>query len=166
MKNLPAWIKKILDSENLTCGRCDNSFDKEELVSIGIQKSSRSPQKEILFIGIVCNKCKEMTIFELQEMTLLDLSVEVLEEQSESYSRKKKKELDKEIGTKNNSRNKPRIIRSKITRKEIKDSVNFLNNINNHEEFLVALGMSLDEIEGYNIKKKTTKRKKEDNEGK
>ena len=165
MKDLHSWIRKILNSENLTCGKCDKLFSKRELASIGIQKSSRKPYKEILFIGIICKECGEMTIFELQEMTLLDLAFEILEEQSESHSNQKKKELDKEINnSKNNikNNNQPKVIRSKITRKEIKDSVNFLQNNKYHEDFLVALGMSLDEIDKYKIKKKRKRKKNED----
>ncbi len=158
MKDLPSWIRKILNSENLTCGKCDKLFNKRELASIGIQKSSRKPHKEILFIGIVCKECGEMTIFELQEMSLLDLAFEILEEQSESHNNQNKRELDNEISIKDN--NQPKMRRSKITCKEVKDSVNFLNKIKSHEEFLVALGMSLEEIGKYNIKKKRKRKKK------
>lgn len=165
MKDLPSWIRKILNSENLTCGKCDKLFDKRELASIGIQKSSRKPHKEILFMGIVCKECGEMTIFELQEMSLLDLAFEILEEQSESHTNQKKKELDEEISNKNsikdnNFNSPPKIRRSKITCKEVKESVNFLNKIKSHEEFLVALGMSLEEIDKYSIKKERKRKKK------
>ena len=168
MKDLPSWIRKILTSDNLTCGRCDKTFSHKELISVGIQKSSRRPHKEILFIGIACDKCGEMTIFELQEMGLLNLAFEIIEEQTEEYTNKKKRELDNEINNStrkrpeqpNNQQNQQKIIRSKITRKEIKEDVRILNNIKYHEDFLVALGMSLDDIEKYRFKKRKKKKKK------
>jgi len=166
MKDLPSWIEKILNSDNLTCGRCDKNFSRKELISVGIQKSSRKPHKEILFIGIACGKCGEMTIFELQEMSLLNLAFEIIEEQAEEYTNKKKRELDNDIKSakkrpgqqnKQNNRQQKRVIRSKITRKEIKEDVRILNNIEFHEDFLVALGMSLDDIEKYSFKKRKKK---------
>ena len=174
MKDLPSWIRKILTSDNLTCGRCDKIFNHKELISVGIQKSSRRPHKEILFIGIACDKCGEMTIFELQEMGLLNLAFEIIEEQTEEYTNKKKRELDKEINStrkrpgqqdrqnnqqNNNNQQHQQIIRSKITRKEIKEDIRILNNIKYHEDFLVALGMSLDDIEKYRFKKRKKRKK-------
>ena len=168
MKDLPSWIEKILNSDNLTCGRCDKNFSRKELISVGIQKSSRKPHKEILFIGIACDECGEMTIFELQEMSLLNLAFEIIEEQAEEYTDKRKRELDNEIKStrkrpeqqnKQNNHQQQKIIRSKITRKEIKDDVRILNNLKYHEDFLVALGMSLDDIEKYSYKKGKKKKK-------
>lgn len=176
MKDLPSWIKRILISDNLTCGRCDKVFSHKELISVGIQKSSRKPHKEVLFIGIACNICGEMTIFELQEMSLLNLAFEIIEEQTEEHTDKKKRELDNEMDNsnikkrpgqpnnqrQNNHHQQQKIIKSKITLKEIKEDVRILNNIKYHEDFLVALGMSLDDIEKYSFKKRK-KRKKNEN---
>ena len=177
MKDLPSWIRKILNSDNLTCGRCDKIFSRKELISVGIQKSSRKPHKEILFIGIACDICGEMTIFELQEMSLLNLAFEIIEEQTEEFTNKKKRELDNEMSN-NSIRKRPgqpnnrqqsnqqnqqqKMITSKITRKEIKEDVKILNNIKYHEDFLVALGMSLDDIEKYRFKKRKKRKKNED----
>lgn len=157
MKDLPRWVKEILDDQNLTCGKCNNAFVFKDLFAIGIEKSSKKPHKEVLFLGIICKKCGEMTNFELQEMTLLDLAFEVLEDQSQNQSDQNKQELDTEMGIKRGTI-KPKKTRSKITLKEIKDHADFLKNVKTHEEFLVALGMSLDEIEKYNIKKKKKKK--------
>ncbi len=184
MKDLPSWIRKILNSDNLTCGRCDKIFSRKELISVGIQKSSRKPHKEILFIGIACDICGEMTIFELQEMSLLNLAFEIIEEQTEEFTNKKKRELDNEMSNNSirkrpgqpsnnqqqsnrqnnqqNQQNQQKIITSKITRKEIKEDVKILNNIKYHEDFLVALGMSLDDIEKYRFKKRKKRKKNED----
>ena len=156
MRDLPNWVKKILNDDNLTCGVCDEHVSLKDLFSIGIQKSNKRPYKEVLSIGIFCSSCKEMTIFELNEMTLLDFAFEILEEQSRVQDNKNRKDLDKEMGIplirkKGKTKSK---IKSKITMKEIKESVSLLNELKTHDDFLVALGMSLEEIESYKIRKK------------
>ncbi len=156
MKDLPNWVKKILDNDKLTCGACDKLVTFKNLFSVGIQKSNKKPYKEVLSIGLVCKYCNEMTIFELNEMTLLDLAFEVLEEQSKTQDSQNKEDLDKEMGT---ASKKSKKVKSKITIREIKDSVAFLNELETHDDFLMALGMSLEEIESYKIKKHNRKPK-------
>ncbi len=158
MKDLPHWVKKILDNDNLTCGVCDKVVSLKDLFSMGIQKSSVKPHRETLFVGIVCKACKEMTLFELKEMTLLDFAFEILEEQSKAQSKNNRKELDKEMKTSSRSK-KVKKTKSKITLKEIKNSVAFLNKIETHDDFLMALGMSIDQIESYKLKKNNRKTK-------
>ncbi|KKL80137.1 hypothetical protein LCGC14_2007800, partial [marine sediment metagenome] len=104
MKDLPHWVKKILENDNLTCGVCDKVVSLKDLFSMGIQKSSMKPYKEVLFVGIVCKACKEMTLFELREMTLIDFAFEILGGQSQVQSRTNKKELDKEINISSRSK--------------------------------------------------------------
>lgn len=164
MKNLPHWIQDIIDSNNLTCGRCNQIFYLKDLFSIGIEKSSKNPHKDVLFLGMICKKCGEMTNFELQEMSLIDLAFEVLEEQSSAQTEKKKKELDCELGiTAGDQNDSPKKIkeashnRSKITLKEIKDHSDFLKKIETDDQLLGAMGMSIDEMEKYNIQKKKFK---------
>ncbi len=177
MKSLPSWIKKILEDEHLTCGQCNNLFKYEDLLSVGVQKSNHKKEKEVLFIGIICKECKEMTVFELQEMSLLELSIEVLGEQTEKEINNKKRELDNEIKNENkkeDNQNKSDIIKpkrikkmqSRITVKEIKDIKDFLNSkdyfkVENYDDFLIAMGMCLEDIDKYKIKKRKRKDKNE-----
>jgi hypothetical protein len=158
MQNLPQWIKKILTENKLTCGKCGRVFDAKELLSVGIQKSSRPPHKEVLALGIFCDSCNEMTIFELQEMTLLDLSFDVLAEQSGKQVEQITKESNKEMRIeKKNKIISKRTKRSKITLREIRETTKFLNEINNHDDLLLAMGMTIKEIEKY---KKQSKKKR------
>ena len=151
MKDLPSWVKEVLDNKNLSCGKCNKVFALKDLCSVGIERSSKNKEKNVLFLGIICENCGETTNFQLQEMTLLDLAFEVLEEQSKEQTDKTKKELDAEMGIKKRQKVK-RNVRSKITLKEIKDHADFLKTVKTHDEFLLALGMSLDEIEENNFK--------------
>lgn len=164
MKDLPQWVKKILDNENLTCGVCDRVVSLKDLSSMGIQKSSVKPHRETLFIGIICKSCKEMTLFELKEMTLLDFAFEILAEQSKEQSKEQsraqtknnRKELKKETNIPL-KKEKFKKAKSKITLKEIKKSVSFLNSLETHDDFLIALGMSIEQIESYKLKKNERK---------
>ena len=153
MKDLPNWVKKVLEKDNLTCGVCNKHVGLKDLLSVGIQKSAKKPHKEVLAVGLTCRDCKEMTIFEMNEMTLLDLAFEILEEQSKVQDTQNRKDLDQELGVTNNKKFN-RATRSKITMKEIKKSVTLLNKLETHDDFLMALGMSLEEIESYKLKKR------------
>lgn len=180
MKDIPQWIRRILNNEKLTCGKCSKTFSSSELFSIGIQKGTKRPQKEVLFIGLVCGSCGEMTIFELDEMGLVDFSLEILEgensDMAENETKIKEEKLfnininmsNKKIDNedeeeeeededpreeKENSRISKRS-KSKITVKEIKDVINFLEKNKSHEDFLLEMGMSLEDIEKYRVKKK------------
>lgn len=164
MRDLPNWIKKVLDNDDLTCGACNKIVSLKDLFSVGIQKGSKKPHKEVLAIGLICEFCKEMTIFELNDMTLLDLAFEILEEQSKTHDNKNRKDLDKEMGIEDdknvkNDKNDKKFKRtkSKITSKEIKKTVTFLNELKTHDDFLLALGMSWEEIDSYKIKKRDRK---------
>ena len=61
--------------------------------------------------------------------------------------------LNEGSGLTNRSRDRKKVKKSKITQKELNDAVKFLQTINNHEELLVAMGMSPEEIVKYNGKK-------------
>ena len=100
---------------------------------------------------------KFKTFFELNEMTLLDLAFEILEEQSKVQDTQNRKDLDEEMGVADNKKSKK--IRSKITVKEIKKSVSLLNKLETHDDFLMALGMSLEEIESYKLKRHKKRKK-------
>ena len=156
MRDLPNWIKKVLNNDDLTCGACNKPVSLKDLFSVGIQKGSKKPYKEVLAIGLICKDCKEMTIFELNDMTLLDLAFEILEEQSKYQDNKNREDLDKEMGIE--QENKLQKIRSKITSKEIKKSVALLNELKTHDDFLFALGMSWEEIDSYKLKKRDRKK--------
>lgn len=151
MKDLPDWIRKVVEEDSLTCGACDKGVTLKELFSVGIKKSVKKPHNEVLAIGLECRHCKEMTFFEFNEMTLLDLAFEILEEESKVSDKKNRKELDEEMGV--SKGRKSNRVRSKITVKEIKKSVEMLNKLETHDDFLMALGMSLEEIDSYKLKK-------------
>ncbi|MHA1469582.1 MAG: hypothetical protein ACTSSP_03350 [Candidatus Asgardarchaeia archaeon] len=159
MKEIPNWILNILKEEELTCSKCDKIFEVDNLISIGIQESSQAPHHDTLCIGIFCHRCKELTIFELKEMSLLEFAFEILGRETENDKAhmpkvRKKKRRSIPSSLRNSQGSGPqRRKRSKITLKEMNKDVSFLKSLNTHEEFLLALGMSLEEIDKYNIKK-------------
>jgi len=157
MKNIPEWVVKVIKTDSLNCNKCRVLFKMDSLISIGIQESSLEPHEDKLCVGMYCDNCKEMTIFELKEMTLIEFAFEILEKETEPKDRKEKNKiinnpLDILGENKKVKRRKP-IPRSKITKKEIRDSVKFLGSIKTHEEFLVAMGLSPEQIKQYDYKK-------------
>jgi hypothetical protein len=99
MKNVPSWVVDALMSKKFMCQGCRKVLDKiETLKAMGIRECFKDPMKESFFIELCCPKCKTITFFELQEMTLVDLSFEILdeveeeEEEMEIRNKKNKKE--------------------------------------------------------------------------
>ncbi|HUS51436.1 MAG TPA: hypothetical protein VMZ91_14800 [Candidatus Paceibacterota bacterium] len=169
MKNIPTWIVKALKKEVVTCHYCKEVFSDNAIMAVGIRKGQGVKAKEFLFVELFCSKCKKVTLFELTEMYLEEFACEILgidenldteelfemlESELENHAQEEK---DKPKSSK--KRIAP-IKKSKITLKELKDSAEFLNSINSHDDFLVELGMTPEEIDKY----KPEKRKKKDNE--
>ena len=79
IKNTPRIIKNIIKKDNLTCSACGGTqFNNDDLILIGVQSSVYEPHNEVLAIGFLCKKCDEMTIFEVKEMSMKQLSNMVL----------------------------------------------------------------------------------------
>ena len=158
MKDIPEWIIKLVKTSSLCCNKCKDRLGVDYLISIGIQNSSIEPHDDTLCIGMYCAVCREITIFELKEMSLVEFAFEILEKETEP----KKKFVNKqESSTKSNmlkelgrgGQGQKSLHKSKITRKEINESVRFLQGVKTHEEFLVAMGLSPEQICRYSYKK-------------
>jgi len=159
MQEIPKWIIKVIDNEKIGCKNCKKDFHANNLMSISVQESSKPPHKDYLCIGLYCRECKELMIFELKEMSLVEFAFEILDQ--ETSDKIKKKSKDDSPAYNNNSEDtipKKRVARkskkSNITKKEVDEAKNFLSPEDlPHEEFLIALGMLPEEIKKYNYKK-------------
>jgi len=166
MKNIPQWLEASLRSSKLKCHKCKKIFKVNQLKAVGIRDSYQKAGMETLFIELVCSNCSEMTLYEIKEMSLIEFSYEIADdfEMTAEDMAKKEKSMDIKEEIENIIDEGPYVKKkrkkSKITLKELKDSVKFLNNCENNEEFLIAIGMTPEEIDKYNIKKKNTKTKK------
>ena len=154
MQEVPNWIFKVIEMEKLKCRECKSLFTSKNLMSISIQESSQPPHKDFLCIGLFCRDCRELMIFELKEMSLVDFAFDIVDQET---SNKIKKKDDEEVpAILNNSKKKigkKRRKRSRITNKEVNEIKKFLKPKDlTHDEFLIAMGMSPDEIEKYNFK--------------
>lgn len=161
MEDIPGWIIKVIKREKLICRGCKTKFEATDLMSIGIQKSGTSPHKDYLCIGLYCSKCKELIIFEIKEMSLVNFAFEILDQETTESKKVKKDDTGEifDILDKPKKQKKKKIKKSKITKKEIDDIRDFLKPKDlKHEEFLMALGMSPEEINKYNYVKKKKKR--------
>ena len=155
MQHIPSWIIKVVKDEKLTCSRCKKLFKVDDLMSIGIQESSRSPYNDTLCIGMFCPTCKDLTIFELKEMSLIEFAFEVVEQETDNKIGKRSQRTSSSMLRQSSSVSKKKKglkQKSKITSKEIRDCVKFLRD-HNHEDFLISLGMSMEEIKKYSYRK-------------
>ena len=160
MKEIPKWIIKVIEKEDLVCGKCKIQFTIENLMSIGIHESTRSPHLDTLCIGMMCSECNELIIFEIKEMSLIDFAFEMLDkETSNKVEKKTKKDTVRDIiddleKGQIKRRKKKRVKKSNITLEEVKEVRKFLETKDlSHEDFLMALGMLPEEIDKYNYKK-------------
>ena len=157
MEEIPIWIIEVIEREGLLCRICNKKFNTNNLMSIGIQESSRPPHKDWLFIGLFCNKCKELIIFEVKEMSLLNFAFEILDQETSNKIKKKdqKEDIEEYVSSELKVPKKKIIKKSKITLAEIEDIKKFLKPKDlKHEDFLIAMGMSTEEIHKYNYNKK------------
>lgn len=140
MKDVPQWIEKFLDEGKINCGRCNKKFGASDLVSVGIQEGAENPDDDMLALGVYCEDCHEMTIIELKEMSLMDLAFEIIES-----DKRQDKDEKKNIATKK---------KSKITDEEVRQAKLFLSAMKYNTELLEAMGMSPEEINKYEFKKR------------
>jgi len=162
VKYLPSWITDLLKESGIKCYNCDKKYNENSVMSVGIKKSIENYKIEVLFVDLRCLNCNKVATFEIANQDLKDLAYNILDEmESESEENEPSSKPVRKIRSEDNcnhsrmSINKPKkMIISKITKKEIKEHVDFLKSIKTHEEFLIAMGMSPEEIESYNLKKK------------
>jgi len=160
MQEIPNWIIKVIDSEKIGCKNCKKDFNANNLMSISIQESSKPPHKDYLCIGLYCAECKELMIFELKEMSLVEFAFEILDQETSDKIKKKSKDdtpafkSSNQTGSKKNVAVRKKDEKSSITQNDVVEARNFLKPKDlPHEEFLIALGMLPKEIRKYNYKK-------------
>lgn len=157
MQQIPSWIMKIIKDEKLTCNRCKGRFKVDNLMSIGIQESSREPHNDTLCIGMFCPGCKDLTIFELKEMALIEFAFEIMEQETDDKIKKRSKKSSPAILKKPSLTPTPVDQKSRITLRDVQETAKFLET-HNHEDCLSAMGFSKKEIEKYSYHKPKTRK--------
>lgn len=153
MNDVPLSIRNMLGREKFSCSNCNNFFSPDDLTTIGIKQGSKKPHNDVLVIGLLCQKCKELILFEVGEMGLLDLAFEILENETSDQIREKEKELDEELQKNRANRHLPKkkVVKksssSSITIQEVKDAKSFLKKFKYHDDFLMELGMTPEEVD-------------------
>jgi hypothetical protein len=179
MRDIPYWILKTLRDEKIICYKCKKNMNSDHVRACGVRDSFKGEDKEVLFLEIHCVKCNEITIYEIDDMGLMEFAFEMMEEMErqaeEDSKRRTVNKEDPEEGiyieepedpilpealnlhkTGRPPNRPPKKRRSKITNKEIIDVVKFLNNDGKerlHDDFLIKMGMSPKEIDSYKLKK-------------
>ncbi len=162
MRDIPEWIVRMVEADNLYCNKCRKTLKVEHVISMGIHESSVEPHDDKLCVGVCCPHCKDITIFELKEMSLVEFAFEILDkgtrpEKKKGWEQKDKKsekrDVLKEISGRKPTRKRIVNKKSKITKKEVNEVRRFLNSAKTHEDVLVAMGMSPEQISKYSYKK-------------
>jgi hypothetical protein len=158
MKDIPEWIIRMVEADNLYCNKCRKTLRVENIISMGIHESSVEPHDDKLCVGVSCPECKDVTIFELKDMSLIEFAFEILDKGTKPDKPKKKvkdkgTDILKELSGRKPARKRIVNKKSKITKKEVNEVRRFLDGAKTHEDVLVAMGMSPDQISKYNYKK-------------
>lgn len=146
MIDIPKWLKESI--HKYACLHCACKMKESDILGIGVRMSSKYKNKSVFFFEYLCKECKNRVFVELDFMTVEDLvmqmlddytntddvDVEVESKKSETFKEKQKKEL------KNPKR------KSGISKKDLKDAVKVLKDIETWDDFLKQLGFSDDEI--------------------
>ena len=166
IKGTPDWIYEDIKNEKLECHKCKKRFASRDLRSIGIRQGFDN-KEESMYIELYCKKCDNTTLFELQEMDLVEFSLSVMQDvdilDEEMFSKGKTEDenflehpskemfekLEKRMNRMNRDLKDKKNNKSKITSAEIKEAVKFLNSTDCHEDFLIAIGMSPEEIDSF-----------------
>jgi predicted nucleic-acid-binding Zn-ribbon protein len=164
MLEFPKWFEKAL--KVIECPKCNRKIEKDHILAEGIRKSIMYEKETAFFIEYRCPKCDSHATIELTKMTVEDFVMEMvdrfssegedlpLEEQSsqedpydDGEEAEKKKEIDKTPPKK-----------SKISSVEYDAVKDMIKKCESHEEFLLNIGITPDEMEKisleYDIDKK------------
>lgn len=159
MQDVPEWINRLLGKGKIMCISCSQVMGEDDLISVGIQEATDDPNEDVLVIGVYCSECREVTMVELKKMTLLDLSLEVIESESRKVDENDDEDNIVDMIDLQDKKSQEVNLKSKISKKEIENISDFLKKIKNHEEMLLAMGMSIEEIEKYSFKKTENNKK-------
>jgi len=144
MKEVPEFLKNIINnSKDIACKHCDYNLSDNSLLSIGVRKSLSNKPIEVFFVEMKCPSCKKETLFELEKMTIIDLALHVIydaDEETEDveFLSDKKHEKPNKLSDISNRDRHP--IRSHITKKNISDINNFLDNALDINDLLLHMG--------------------------
>lgn len=134
MLEFPTWFDKMIP--NICCPNCKSNIEKKYIAATGIRKSKKSKDTSF-FIQYDCFECAYISIIEISKTSMKEYI-------SDMYSM---------------LFNNKKCNKSKITQEEFDNMKKFLGSCQSHEEFMIEIGVSKEEIES-KAKKKEKKDKK------
>ncbi len=123
---LPEWITSA--TKNRECNKCASKFHKNDIIAVGIRQNGASVA---LYVEHECRKCqyRAMTVLGKQKEDTLEKMCYAL---LESIKQRKISEKSAELRKKKEG---------KMTDREVKRMINFIQKAETHEEFLRQIGM-------------------------
>lgn len=145
----PSWFEKAL--QVLECPKCHEKIRKEHIIAEGIRNSIVHKGETAFFIEHKCPDCSSHATIELTKMCIEEFALEIMgvlssQEEREEESQDKTDIYESSDKTKNEK--KP-IKKSKISSMEIDEITESIKNCKTHEEFLLDIGVSQEEIDSY-----------------
>jgi hypothetical protein len=156
MLDFPKWFEKAL--QVLECPKCNDNIKKEYILAEGIRKSIVHENDTAFFIEYKCPKCLSHATIELTKMSVEEFVLEMVDlfasqddgegEKSateEDFENFDSAEGDSSKKTKNTSKNFRK--KTKITPSEFDGALKMIKSCKTHEEFLLNIGVSQEEID-------------------
>jgi len=151
MLDLPYWIKDNLSK--LKCPKCDVKIEHKNIINVGLTLVDKKHKHTHVYIGCLCSKCKAVFEFILDEMSMEEFVMTMLEQYAEEEERiveleEDMDEFEEEHGItkvpykkKNNSKPKakkkqPVKGKSKIGDEEVSSFIKDLNSSASYDDFL------------------------------
>jgi len=160
MKQIPTWLEAAL--HHLVCPNCNYRMHPGGVISIGIKKifDSKKQKQTVLFFRHVCSKCRYSAEIDSDEMSLEDFAFEVLDDLSNNIDKENPpnnfKAGDRKARKKIMSKN---LSSSKITQYEADAYSKMTDKCKNHEEFMISIGLTHQQIIDSNSNLRKFKRK-------
>lgn len=158
MRDLPEFLKNVINKvEAVKCQSCKRKFGDKDLIGVGIHKSLANPKIEVMFLEMMCSSCNKESLFEIDEMSVLDFAFNVVyemeknEEGSIDKFLRPDNEKETPMPNNNNERKLPRQSRprTKIRKKDLADTKRLLENMETMGELLLSMGMKPEDIKKY-----------------
>ena len=153
----PAWFDAAFPS--LECPKCKSSLKREGIVAEGIRRNKKSKRGKIdtsFYIEYNCDGCNGTSIMTFTQMSMKKFVHDLADKfksDEDSYDFSDNNLEEKGTG-------KKEMIKSKISKTEFDDAIKFLYACKTHEEFMMGIGVTPEEIEKY---EKEVKDEKEQN---
>ena len=149
MLDIPKWLSEILP--DIKCYSCKKlSMKQENIMAIGIRKSSKNSHKTVFFFDYLCD-CGQSSITEFPDpMDVEDFVNMMVDEYIQGSVVKEKRKCSSKNCNKNPDR---KVMKSKISQEEVEELKKLLNKCKDYPSLLLGIGVPIEDINSKRVKK-------------